>query len=172
MSLIATITAFLAGPYAWVARWAAIGLLALSLFAAGWVKRGEHDERIHLEEVGKAAVETVRIARARDRVTTVIETKYLPAITKQQVVTETIVKEVPVYVPASSADLPGGFRVLYDAAALGLVPDPAAVADAAPVPAQDLARTDTENLGVCRADQLRLRGLQEWIEQQRKVVKP
>jgi hypothetical protein len=163
------ITDLLAGPYAILIRWAAIGLLAISLFGAGWIKRGQHDESIRLEEVGKAAIATIHLARARDRITTVVETKYLPQIEREKVVTQTITKEVRVYVPTSTPDLPGGFRVLHDDAAQGLIPDPARIADAAAVAAEDVAGTVAENYGTCRVDKTRLAGLQKWVNQQLKA---
>ena len=81
-------------------------------------------------------------------------------------VTKTIIKEVPTYVQATACPLPGGFRVLHDAAANGEVPDPARVADAAAVPARDAAVTVAENYGTCRENATRLSGLQEWVRAQ------
>lgn len=79
---------------------------------------------------------------------------------------ETIIKEVPVYVPSDTPDLPGGFRVHHDAAAIGELPDPARVADAPAVPAQDVAATLAENYLVCRATAEQLTALQEWVRRQ------
>jgi hypothetical protein len=163
------ITEFLAGPYAWIARCVAIAALALGLFGFGFVKGMRHDQHKLDELIGRQAVETVRIARGRDHVTTVVETKYLPQVVRQQVVTETIIKEVPVYVPADAPDLPAGFRELHDAAAQGRLPDPSRIRDGSAVSAQDVASVVTENYGVCRADQLKLQELQEWVREQAKV---
>jgi hypothetical protein len=73
-----------------------------------------------------------------------------------------VIKEVPVYVPSDSCDLPAGWRLLHDAAATGNPPAPVG-SDAAPVPAQDAASTVIENYGTCREDQERLRALQEYV---------
>lgn len=143
--------------------------LVAAVFGYGWLKGAEHGQAKLDAMVAKAATETIRVARARDVVTVKTETKYLPPIVRQQVVTETIVKEVPVYVSPADPDLPGGFRVLHDAAAEGRVPNPAAIANAAAVPAQDAARAVAENYGICRADQLKLQGLQEWVAEQQKT---
>jgi hypothetical protein len=140
--------------------------LVLAVFGYGWTKGAEHGQAKIDAMVGKSATETIRIARARDRITSRVETKYLPGLAKIEVVTQTITKEVPVYVPFNAPALPGGFRVLHDAAAQGQLPDPARIADAAAVPAQDAAGTVAENYGQCRADQLKLQGLQEWITEQ------
>lgn len=159
----------LSGPWGLLIRWAALAALAASLVGYGYVKGAEHGQERIDAMVGKAATETVRIARGRDHVTTVVETKYLPQQARQQVVTETIVKEVPVYVPSDLPVLPAGVRVLLDAAADGRVPDPAELRDAAPVDPQALASSVAENYGVCRADQLKLSELQEWVREQQKV---
>lgn len=143
--------------------------LGVALFGFGFLKGCEHGEKELNAERGKAATETIRLAKARTVVTEKIVIKYLPAITKIETITETIVKETPVYVPLSDPPVSGGFRVLHDAAALGQLPDPARLPDAAPAAAQDVARTVAENYGTCRADQERLRGLQEWVREQQKV---
>jgi hypothetical protein len=158
-------TALIPLPY----RILAMALFAAALVGFGYVKglaRGQ--ERIDAM-VGKAATETLRIARARDKVTTVVETKYLPQAARQQVITETIIKEVPAYVPASDPDLSPGFRELHDAAAEGRLPDPARKRDGETVAAQVAADTVAQNYGVCRADQLKLQELQDWVRQQQQV---
>lgn len=80
-----------------------------------------------------------------------------------QYVTKEIIREVPVYVPAGTPDLPGGWRVLHDAAATGSPPDPARSADAAAVAAQDAAGTVVDNYGTCRDTADQLEKLQQWI---------
>lgn len=148
----------------------AYAVLALALVAFGYVK-GQHAEmEVRMALVGKQAAETVRIAQARTVVTERIVEKYLPAVVKIQTRTKTIIEKVPTYVSANDPPLPGGFRLLHDAAAAGAeLPDPAGIPDAAPVSAQDAARVVAENYGICRADQERFRGLQEWVSEQGRV---
>jgi len=150
-------------------RWLALAAVALALFGYGWLKGAQHGESKIDKLEAKALKEGARIVTLRGAVTTRIETKYLPQLVRQEVITETIVKEVPVYVSASDPDMPGGFRLLHDAAAAGRVPDPTGIPDAAAVAAADVARTIAQNYGQCRADQLRLQGLQEWVTEQGKV---
>lgn len=150
-------------------RIAAYAIAALALIAFGWFKGSEHWHGVLIDERAAALKEGVRIAKAREVVTVKVETKYLPQIARQQVVTETIIKEVPVYVSADAPDLPAGFRELHDAAAAGRLPEPARIRDGATVPAQAVAATVAENYGVCRADQLKLSELQEWVNEQKKV---
>ena len=158
----------LAGVPLWFRLLALAGLIA-ALFGYGWMKGAQHGERRLAAAESKALKEGVRIVTLRGAVTTRIETKYLPQIARTEVITETIVREVPVYVARTDPDLSPGFRVLHDAAAAGRVPDPASLADAATVPAQTAAETIAANYGACRADQLRLQGLQEWVTEQGKV---
>jgi hypothetical protein len=150
-------------------RIGAYAIAALALVAFGWFKGSEHWHTVLIDERAHALTEGQRIAAVRKEVTVKVETKYLPQLVKQQVITQTIVQEVPVYVSASDPDLSPGFRELHDAAAAGRLPDPARKRDGTPVAAQDAAGTVTENYGICRRDQLKLQELQEWITEQGKV---
>lgn len=153
----------------WWAKWVAAGALAAALFGFGWFKGSEHWHGVLIDERAKALTEGVRITGARKDVTVQVITRYLPAAAQQQVVTQIIEKEVVRYVPADTPPLPAGFRVLHDAAATGSLPGATPGADAGPVPAQEATATITANYGTCRADQLRLQYLQEWVTKQGKV---
>ena len=121
---------------------------------------------------GRAAVraeytkqaENVNVARAV--IAPPIVQKEAAAQVRIRTVTQTIIKEVPIYVKAADCPMPGGFRVLHDAAADGQLPDAARIPDAATVPAQDVATSITENYGTCRENAARLTGLQEWVRAQ------
>jgi hypothetical protein len=78
-------------------------------------------------------------------------------------ITKEIVREVPVLVPAGTPALPGGWRVLHDAAAAGEPADPASGADAASVGADEAAETVVENYGLCRDTRDQLLKLQQWV---------
>ena len=117
----------------------------------------------------KADNAALSVALEREKATERVVTKYVDRLQVVAGRTETIIKEVPIYVPADSADLPAGFRVLHDAAATGELPDPAGIADAAPVPAQDAASTVIENYGVCWATGEQLKSLQDWIRAQQAI---
>ncbi|HPA92199.1 MAG TPA: hypothetical protein PLN35_20780 [Quisquiliibacterium sp.] len=87
---------------------------------------------------------------------------------QRQIVTRTITREVPRYVrePAPAcADAglhAGGFRVLHDAAAAGVVPDPARVADAPAVGAAAAAGTIADNYAACLDWRAQVIGWQQW----------
>lgn len=88
---------------------------------------------------------------------------------KQRVIYRRIVERVPELVPSSDCDLPAGWRVLHDAAALRQDPAPGSVDHAAPVPAQDAARTVAENYEEHNRIADRLEDCQAYI---RGVVRP
>lgn len=148
-------------------------LLALLLAGAGalaYDRWAEHQREIGREEMrGQFAREARDTEAKREVVTQYVDREVVKLVQQVSVVTETIVKEVPVYVPVDTPPLPAGWRVLHDAAARGQVPSPSAIPDAAPVAAQDAAATVAANYGACRADQARLRGLQEWITRQQQL---
>lgn len=155
-------------PLAWLnpGRW----LLYLALAGALWA--GYAAWREHQRELGREQIraEFARQAKAADHkrevITQYVDREVVKVVEQIAVVTETITKEVPVYVPLDSPALPGGFRVLHDAAARGQVPDPAAIPDAASASAQDVAATVAENYGACRLYAARVKGWEDWARAQ------
>ncbi len=150
-------------------RW----LLYLALVAAlavGYTAWREHQRELGREEVRQQFAREAQAADARRQVITqYVDRDVVRVVEKIAVVTETIIKEVPIYVPSDAPDLPAGWRLLHDAAARGQVPDPAALAHAAPVAADAAAATLTKNYGQCREAAARLIGLQEWIRLQQQA---
>ena len=85
---------------------------------------------------------------------------------------EEVIREVVRYIPVTTPDLPGGFRVLHDAAALGQIPRTPTGADAtsaAPVPVTTATETIASNYSACRLNAEQLASLQEWATRQRKL---
>ena len=118
------------------------------------------------------AVRAARIATKQAEVTTRVETVYVDRVKTIREAARTIIRQVPVYVPATDPPLSGGFRLLHDAAASGvpIVPVPAYIADAAAVPAQVAAGTIADNYGTCREQAEQLISLQAWVVQQQGVA--
>lgn len=124
----------------------------------------------HLAKDRDAVRRAKTLAKTRDTTTATVQVKYVDRFKVVHERGRTIIKEVPVYVPADSCALPGGFRLLHDAAALGVpLPGPAAIADAAPVPAQDVARTVAENYTGCRGNAEAVNGWNEWAAEQKRL---
>lgn len=156
----------------WV--WVALALVAAGLFyghtryeAGQDAKQAEWDKAV---EKGKQ--EVARLRTAAGKVTVRVETKYVDRVKTIREKADAIVREVLVYVPAGSCNLPGGFRLLHDAAAEGSVPDPAGIPDAVPVPAEVVAATVATNYGACHETGQRLTSLQEWVLDQCKANPP
>lgn len=133
----------------------AVGLYGRHEYARGFDASSARHRAHEAALIKRVAEERVRSAIATERVVTNVQWR-------TRVVRErgaTIVKEVPVYVPLDSCALPGGFRVLHDAAAAGVLPDPAGIATAAPVPAQVAAITIADNYTTCEENDEALLGL-------------
>ena len=155
-------------PLAWLnpGRWLLyIGLL-FALWA-GYQAWAGHQRELGREEIRAEFARQAQEADAkREVITQYVDREVVKVVHQIAVVTETITKEVPLYVPLDTPALPGGFRVLHDAAARGQVPDPAAIPDAAPAAAQDVATTVAENYGTCRLYAERLNAWQAWARAQ------
>lgn len=121
--------------------------------------------------VAREALVIAQLRAARAEINERVVTVYVDRVRTVQGRTRTIVKEVPIYVPADAPALPAGFRVLHDAAAAGELPDPARVADAPPVAAAAVAETVAGNYGTCHETAAQLTSLQDWVRQQQ-AVKP
>lgn len=109
------------------------------------------------------------IAEKSDDVTKDVEIRYVDRIQVVREKGDVIVREVPVYIPAGSCELPGGFRLLHDASAINSIPETSELPYAAPVPAQDAAVTVAENYNSCNEIRINLEELQGWVRQQRGV---
>lgn len=150
---------FLKSNWRWIAGVLAVVALVLAVYG-----KGRNDER----QAWKAKYEKALIAAAQEtqrlvEKNYVIEQKIVATIVKERVITKTLTEQVPVYVSADACPLPGGYRLLHDAAARGDATPAPAGTDAPAVPAQDAATTVIENYGACRQDQARLTSLQEWV---------
>ena len=152
------------------ARLAAVAALALALIGYGYTKGAASVQEKWDLAVAKETAAAVRVVVKQGQITERIVTQYVDRVRVIREAGETIIKEVPIYVPADSPDLPGGFRVLHDHAAAGTLPDPASGSDAAPVPAQTAATTVIQNYTACRETGERLSKLQQWIREQRELA--
>jgi hypothetical protein len=122
-----------------------------------------------------AQAQQVRLAARREAASAEAGAAHALAQARLRVVYRTLVKEIPVHVPAEvdrGYPLPVGLVRLHDAAARGVavsaVPAPAGRADdaAADSRASDLAAVLAHNYGACRADGEQLSALQAWVRAQ------
>lgn len=124
-----------------------------------WQAKADADARKVAEQGERAAEKTVQVV-----------TQYVDRVQVIREKAKSITNEVPIYVPSHSCPMPGGFRVLHDAAARGELPDSAGVADALAVPPQDIAATVSDNYGTCHEVAEQLTSLQEWVRGQQAVI--
>lgn len=106
-------------------KWAALALLALSLYVLGRMDGARIEGAHHLDYVARQAGETVRIARAQEKVVVRTEIKYRDRIKIVKEKGDVIVKEVPVYISTETDrrfPLPVGFVRVHDAATTGESP--------------------------------------------------
>lgn len=156
--------------------WIALGAfltLALAFWLYGERKADQREAKVRAEwaeSIARGKRRLDELKAKQSKVTVKVETRYLDRVKVIREKGQTIVRNVPVYVPAGSCELPGGFRVLHDAAAQGELPDPASVADAAAVPAQDAAATVADNYATCHESAERLTSLQDWVRRQQELA--
>lgn len=152
----------------WV-MWLALAVLVAAATGWGWVKGAAS---VQAEWDAERAVQTIAVLRVEVKqaeVTERVVTQYVDRVRTVREAGETIVKEVPVYVPAQcDADgrLPAGWRVLHDAAASGQPADAARAADAQPVAPDAAAETVARNYLTCRETAEQLTALQQWVREQ------
>lgn len=145
-----------------------VAALTAGLFVGGtvtWQVQGWRHDAQRAEELAEAQ----RINIKRESVSAEVGAKTVAAAERIRTVTRTQIVEVPTYVSANDCLLSPGFRMLHDAAAEGELPDPSGIADAAAVPAPDLAQTVVSNYGACTEQARRLSDLQDWIRMQQKI---
>ena len=151
-------------------RWLAIAALAVALTGLGWVKGAGH-----VQSQWDAAVhqQTLQIAAVRQRqaeATVQVVTRYVDRVRVVREKGDTIIKEVPIYVPVqadAACTINRGFVRLHDAAAAGELPEPARDADAsaADLALSAVAGTVAAKYQTCFETAEQLRALQAWIEE-------
>ena len=142
----------------WPYRLLALAALGVALVGFGWIKGAGH-----VQAQWDAAV------RERQAQATVkVVTQYVDRIRVVREKGDTIIKEVPVYVPVqadAACTINRGFVRLHDAAAAGELPEPARDADAAAagLALSAVAGTVAANYQTCHENAEQLRALQAWI---------
>lgn len=113
-------------------------------------------------ERGKAEIE--RLRAEANKVSTKVVVRYVDRVKIVREKSDAIVQQVPVYLPAGSGLLPGGFRLLHDAGSANQpVPGGTDPFAAAPVPIETAAATVLDNYGTYHQVAARLTALQDWV---------
>jgi hypothetical protein len=156
----------------WPNRLLALAALCIAVFGFGWLKGANR-----VQARWDAATAAQQQAQARTQIrqaeaTVQVVTQYVDRIQVVREKGDTLIQEVPVYVPVqadAACTVHRGFVSLHDAAAAGELPQPARDADA---PAEGLAlsavaTTVVTNYQTCHENAEQLKALQDWIRQTR-----
>jgi hypothetical protein len=152
----------------WPYRWLALVLLAAALIGFGWIKGAGHVQAQWDAIVQKQTLQVAAIRERQAQATVKVVTQYVDRVRVVREMGETIIKEVPVYVPVqadAACTINRGFVRLHDAAAAGELPEPARDADAAAagIALSAVAGTVAANYQTCHENAEQLRALQSWI---------
>jgi hypothetical protein len=142
-----------------------LGMLAISNWL-GYV-RGEYAVQRKWDSAvarGTSIVDELKMTQGV--VTTKVEKVYVDKVKVIHDKGETIIKEVPVYIPSNLPDLPASFRVFFDASATNTIPEATNISNAAPAPVTDVATTTAQNFTQYYEVKAQLEALQDWLDQQ------
>ena len=154
----------------WPYRLLALVALAAALIGFGWVKGAGHVQARWDAAVQQQSLQTAALRERQAQATVKVVTEYVDRVRIVREKGDTIIKEVPVYVPVqadAACTINRGFVRLHDAAAAGELPEPAGNADAsaAGLALSAVATTVTTNYQTCHENAEKLRALQKWIRE-------
>ena len=154
----------------WPYRWLALVLLAAALIGFGWIKGAGHVQAQWDAAIQKQTLQIAAIRERQAQATVKVVTQYVDRVRVVREKGETIIKEVPVYVPVqadAACTINRGFVRLHDAAAEGRTPEPARDTDAAAagIALSAVAGTVASNYQTCFETAEQLRALQVWIKE-------
>jgi len=118
----------------WPYRLLALAALAAALIGFGWIKGAEHVQAKWDAAVQQQALQAATVRQKQAEATVEVVTQYVDRVRVVREKGDTIIKEVPVYVPVqadAACTINRGFVRLHDAAAAGELPEPTRDADAA-----------------------------------------
>ena len=156
----------------WPYRLLALTALGVALIGFGWIKGASHVQARWDAAIQQQALQTAAIRERQAQATAKVVTQYVDRVRVIREKGETIIKEVPVYVPVqadAACSINRGFVRLHDAAAAGELPEPARDADAASagIALSAVAGTVAANYQICHENAEQLRALQAWISEVR-----
>lgn len=154
-------------------KWLLLGIL-LALFG-GWLW-GLYQFHAGVASVKKVEVQvqldtSLRAAKVDQSITTI----YIPTIQQREVITNTLIQKVPIYVPeitTTQCTINNGFVSLWNAANQMRLPDNQSPAseEASAVKLPDVAAQHIREMEQCHANEDQLNALIDWIEGQRQAA--
>ena len=154
----------------WPYRLLALAALGLTLVGFGWVKGAGHVQAQWDATVQQQALQATAVREEQAQATVEVITQYVDLVRVVREKGDTIIKEVPVYVPVqadAACTINRGFVRLHDAAAANALPEPARDADAAAadIALSAVAGTVATNYQTCHETAEQLRALQTWVRE-------
>ena len=151
----------------WPYRLLALAALGVALVGFGWIKGASHVQAQWDADIQQRTLQAAAIRERQAQSTVKVVTQYVDRVRVVREKGDTIIKEIPVYVPVqadAACSINRGFVRLHDAAAAGELPEPARDADAASagIALSAVAGTLTANYQTCHENAVQLRALQEW----------
>jgi hypothetical protein len=154
----------------WTYRLLALAALGLTLVGFGWVKGAGHVQAQWDAAVKQQAQQATAVREEQAQATVKVVTQYVDRVRVVREKGDTIIKEIPVYVPVqadAACTINLGFVRLHDAAAAGALPEPARNTDAAAadIALSTVAGTVATNYQTCHETAEQLRALQTWVRE-------
>ena len=154
----------------WPYRRLVLAVLGVALVGFGWIKGASHVQAQWDAAIQQQALQTAAIRERQSQATVKVVTQYVDRVRIVREKGETIIKEVPVYVPVqadAACTINRGFVRLHDAAAAGDLPKPARDADAAAtgIALSAVAGTVAANYQTCHENAEQLTALQVWVSE-------
>jgi alpha-D-ribose 1-methylphosphonate 5-triphosphate synthase subunit PhnG len=154
----------------WPYRWLAAAALATALIGFGWVKGAGHVQAQWDAAVQQQTLQAAAVRERQAQATVKVVNEYVDRVRIVREKGDTIIKEVPIYVPVqadAACTINRGFVRLHDAAAAGELPEPAgdAHAAAADIALSAVAGTFSANYQTCHENAEQLRALQAWVRE-------
>lgn len=151
-------------------RLTAIFLLAVAVFGYGWTNGSNSElskqQLINQNQVIYALQTKVKQAEISERVVT----QYVDKIRIVKEKGDTIIKQVPVCITQDNdreCIVPESFRLLWDAANRGDIPEASRIANeaASDVKISDVAAQHATESTICRETEQQLSSLQDWVKE-------
>ena len=160
----------------WPYRLLALAALGVALVGFGWIKGASHVQAQWDADIQQRTLQAAAIRERQAQSTVKVVTQYVDRVRVVREKGDTIIKEIPVYVPVqadAACSINRGFVRLHDAAAAGELPEPARDADAAAadVALSAVAGAVAANDQTCHETAEQLRALQGWVREMKAAIK-